>query len=251
MHDPRPDERMTELGPGMGLFEKKNGLCLTTDALLLAAFCRGKKGDAAVEFGCGSGAVSLLLARRGVFAKIVAVERDEAFYDLACRNVERNEFSDTVMPLLADVRELSPARLGFSADVVLANPPYFDPAKSRPSPNAERRSARQATAGDVFDFAAAAARCLRRGGRFFLVWRPDRLSALFAALRESGLEPKRMVTVAPHRGAAPSLLLTEAAKGGGEGLSLLPTLFLRESAEPGAPETAEAAALFAAGAFPV
>lgn len=250
MTAPLTEERLTDLGRGLTLRERKNGLCLTTDALLLAAFCRGTGKERAAEFGCGSGAVSLLLARRGVFDKIVAVERDGTLYDLACRNVAQNGFSDTVTPLFSDVRDLSPAVVGGPLDAVFTNPPYFDPAAGRPSPSAERQAARQATAGDVFDFAAAAARCLKKNGRFFTVWRPDRLAALFAALEKSGLAPKRMAFVAPHDGAAPSLVLTEAAKGGGEGLLLLPTLFLKESADPGAADTAAAAALYHTGAWP-
>ena len=250
MQKPQSDERTTTVG-GMRLTEQKSGLCLTADALLLAAFCRGKKGDAAAEFGCGGGAVSLLLARRGVYAKIVAVERDKSLYDLACRNVEQNGFSNTVTPLLADVRDLSPAFFGGPLDAVLTNPPYFDVAAGRPSPSAARQSARHGTAGDVFDFAAAAARCLKAGGRFVTVWRPDRLATLFAALEQSDLAPKRMAFVAPHQKAAPALVLTEAVRGGGEGLALLPTLFLKTSADPGAEDTAEAAALYRTGAWPV
>ena len=229
MQDKRPDERRLPLAPGMVLTEKKNGLGLTTDALLLAAFCRGKKGERAVEFGCGSGAVSLLLARR---------------------NAAENGYADTVLPLLADVRDLDAARLGGAADAVVTNPPYFDPAGSRPSPSPERQAARQADAGDIFDFTAAAARCLKKSGRFFAVWRPDRIAALFAALRGAGLEPKRMGLVAAHKKAAPSLVLIEAVRGGGEGLTILPTLFLCESAGPNAPMTAEAAALYQTGAWP-
>ncbi len=245
-----PQERLIDLGRGLLLREKKNGLCLTTDALLLAAFCRGAAGERAVEFGCGSGAVSLLLARRGVFARLAAVERDPDLCDLARRNVEENGFSDTVVPLLADIRDLDAAFLGGAVDAVVTNPPYFDPRKSRPSPKPERRQARQAAAGDLFDFAAAAARCLVPRGRFFAVWRPDCLPVLFAALRENDLTPRRMAFAAAHAAAATSLALVEAVRGGGEGLAWLPTLFLKESAADGAPDTKQAAALFSTGAWP-
>ena len=247
---PLPDERLDAVNRGLYLLQKKKGLSFGTDAFLLAAFCRAKKAGRAVEFGCGSGVVSLLLAARGAFAHITAAELSPALFDVACRNIENNGFSDTVLPLLADVRQLSPADLGFEADAVIANPPYFKPGAGRPSPHAERQSARQETAGDIFDFAAAAGRCLKFGGLFTCVWRPDRMEALFAALRAAFLAPKRAVFVAAHPAAAPSLLLVEAKKGAGEGLVWLPTLFLRESAQKGAPATARAAAVYADGVWP-
>ena len=250
MAAPLTEERLTDLGRGLMLRERKSGLCVTTDALLLSAFCRGAAGERAAEFGCGSGAVSLLLARRGVFSRVVAVERDPDLFDLARRNAAENGYADTVVPLLADVRDLDAARLGGAVDAVVTNPPYFDPGKSRPSPKPERQRARQATAGDLFDFAAAAARCLVRHGRFYAVWRPDRLPVLFAALTAADLAPRRMAFAAAHAAAAPFLTLVEAIRGGGENLSWLPTLFFKESADPGAPDTKEAAALFLTGVWP-
>lgn len=247
---PLPDERLCQIRSGLCMLEKTTGLCLGTDALLLSAFCRGAKDGRAVELGCGSGVVSLLLASRGAFRHITAVDCVPALYDLTRRNVEKNGFSDIVRPLLEDVRNLSPTVLGFTADAVFANPPYFDPTKGRPSPHAERQSARHETAGNVFDFTAAASRCLPHGGRFTCVWRPDRTAALFAALAAADLTPKRMAFAAAHPNAAPCLLLIEAIKGGGEGLILLPTLFLRESDQQDAPLTIDANIVYENGVWP-
>jgi len=243
-------ERLLDIGRGVRLIEKRDSQTFGTDALLLAAFCRGIKGGRAAEFGCGSGAVSLLLAARGAFSQIAAVERDEALYDLACCNVRENGFSHTVTLLFADVRGLTPATAGGLFDAVFSNPPYFDPAAGRPSPNAARQTARHGTAGDINDFAAAAGRLLKKGGRFTVVWRPDRLPTLFTALRAAGLMPKRAAMAAAHPSAAPSIVLTEAVKDGGEGLMWLPTLYLATTAEQNAPPTDEARSVYESGVWP-
>ena len=64
------------------------------------------------------------------------------------------------------------------------------------------------------DFCAAAGGLLRNGGRFALCHRPERLADLFAALRASGLEPKRMKLVSPK------LVLLESVKQGRPGLHI-------------------------------
>jgi tRNA1(Val) A37 N6-methylase TrmN6 len=87
--------------------------------------------------------------------------------------------------------------------------------------------------GDIRDFAVAAARCLRYGGKCYTVYRPDRLCSLLTALREAKLEPKRMVFVHDHAGKEPSMVLTESVRGGKEGLTLLPPLFLHETTANG------------------
>ena len=71
---------------------------------------------------------------------------------------------------------------------------------------------------------AAAARLLRYGGRFAVVFRPDRLVDLTDTLRQNRLEPKRLRFVQHTAAGAPSLLLLEARKGGRPGLTVEPPL---------------------------
>ena len=60
----------------------------------------------------------------------------------------------------------------------------------------------------------------RRGGRFALCHRPERLADLLEALRSHGLEPKRLRLVCRRAGDVPSLLLLEARRGGRPGLDI-------------------------------
>ena len=80
--------------------------------------------------------------------------------------------------------------------------------------------------GGIDDFCAAAYRLLKHGGKFYCVWRPDRLVGLICAMRNNRLEPKVLQTVCANTESAPSMVLVMAQKGGNEGLITPPALFL-------------------------
>ena len=67
-------------------------------------------------------------------------------------------------------------------------------------------------------FCKAASWCLKSGGGFFAVYRPDRLVNLLYAMRENRIEPKRLRAVVSSVGKKPSLILVEGRKDGKEGL---------------------------------
>ena len=127
---------------------------------------------------------------------------------------------------LRDIRSLLPAG-GF--DLAVCNPPYY-PAGAGKLPAAEAlRSARSEEGCSLEEVCAAAAYLLRWGGTFCLVHKPERLADLCCALRERGLEPKRLRLVCRRAGDAPSLLLLEARRGGRPGLDIAAPLCLEEA----------------------
>lgn len=217
------------------LLQREDSLRFGTDAFLLSAFCRPMRHAEALELGCGTGIISLLLAARETYRRVTAVEIQPEMHAVACRNVAENGFSDTVSVLLGDLRELSAASLGREVEVVLANPPYMRVDSGLASPSVAKQISRHEVSGGIAEFTAAAARCLKFGGIFYTVYRPDRLESLFAALRTHRFAPKRMVFVHDHPHKEPSMVLTEARLGAGEGLTLLPPLFLHDWDENGTP----------------
>ena len=227
------NERLDHINESIRLLQHKDGLTFGSDAFLLSAFCRPCPKGSAADLGCGTGVIALLLAARGTFAHVTGVEVQESFADLTRKNIENNGFSHTVSVLCKDVRALSAADFKGELDAVVANPPYMRVDSGYASPHGEKQIARHEVLGGIADFAAAAARCLKYGGRFYTVYRPDRLESLFAALRAAGLAPKRMVLVQDHPDKAPSMVLCESVKGAAEGLTLLPTLTLHDKSPNG------------------
>ena len=240
-------ERLDEINERVRLIQKENGLTFGTDAYLLSCFCRPQRGARAADLGCGTGVISLLLAARGTYAHVCGVEAQERFAELTQRNVELNGFSDTVSVLFADVRKLSPTDLGGEVDVIVSNPPYMRESSGFASASDAKQIARHEVLGDLYDFTAAAARCLKYGGALYTVYRPDRLETMFSALRAAKFAPKRMLFVQDSPEKAPSMVLCESRLGGGEGLTLLPTLVLRERAANGAPLTPRAQRIYDTG----
>ncbi len=226
-------ERLDEINESLRLIQRKNGLTFSTDAFLLSAFCRPQPRARAADFGSGTGVIALLLAARQTFAHVTAVEAQETFADIAARNVALNGLSHTVSVLFRDVRDLSPADFGGELDVIVSNPPYMRQGDGAVSPYDEKQIARHEILGTVGDFCAAAAKCLKFGGRFYTVWRPDRLESLMAALRANKLAPKRMIFVHDSADKEPAVVLTEAVLGGNEGMHILPPLFMHDMSPNG------------------
>ena len=222
------DERLDEVNENLRLIQKKQGLTFGTDAYLLAAFVRPFPRAFAVEIGGGTGIVSLLLAQTNKVRAVCSVEIQPDYADLIGRNAAMNGLSDRVTPLCADVRDLGPGDLSEAPALVVANPPYLRVGAGRTNAAREKELARHETAGGIGDFCACAARLLGTGGRFFSVYRPERLADLYAALRANRLEPKRTVFVHADRLSPPCAVLTEAVKDASASLRVLPPLFLYE-----------------------
>ena len=81
-----------------------------------------------------------------------------------------------------------------------------------------------------------AARLLRYGGRFCLCQRPERLCDVFCAMRESGIEPKRLRMVQKRPDTAPWLALIEGRRGGRPFLTVEPPLMVQDDAGGFSPE---------------
>lgn len=207
------DERIDRVNDNIELIQKKDGLTFGTDALLLAAFIRPFPSALALDFGAGTGIISLLCAARKKLGKIIAVEAQKDYAELIARNIDRNELSATVSVLHSDVRELSFKALGCEADVIFTNPPYMRAGSGKTNANDAKTIARHEILGDISDFCTAAAKNLKHGGLFYAVYRPERMTELFYAMRQAKMEPKRLCLVFADAVSQPSLILVEGKKG--------------------------------------
>ena len=200
----------------------------STDTFLLGDFVRLRRGDRVCDLGAGTGLLGLLLLARQAELSVTDVEIQADACDLARRTAEINGLGDRVSVVQADLRDLS--RLPRSVfDAVVSNPPYFAPGTGAVSDDAVRSAARSEVLCTLEDVCAAAARLLTFGGRFSLVFRPDRLAELFALLQKHRLEPKRLRFVHHTASAAPSLLLLESRLGGKPGLTVEPPLLMKDA----------------------
>ena len=211
------NERLDTVNDSIRLIQRSDGLTFGTDALLLAAYVRGGRDLTAIELGTGTGIVSLLCATRQKLSRILAVEVQKEFAELASRNVALNGLSETVRVVHADVRDFN-EYAGDGVDIVFTNPPYMTVGGGFANRADIKNIARHEVLGDIGDFCRAAARKLRYGGRFYCVYRPDRIVDLFCAMRASKIEPKRMTLVLADAESVPSMLLVEGKLGAAPGM---------------------------------
>ena len=211
-------ERADEINEDLTLISLKDGLLFGTDSYLLAAFTRPSPGGIAADLGAGCGVVSLLCAQKGKFSKIKSIEIREKTSSICKRNAEMNGLSDRIEVIRADVREIRPDNLGGQADVVFSNPPYMVPGSGKENESDELNAARRELNGNISDFCSSASKILKYCGTFSVVWRPERLCDLLCAMRDSKIEPKKIVFVHAYCDAPPSLVLVEGKSGASAGL---------------------------------
>ena len=225
----RDDERIDEVNEDIKLLQKKQGLTFGSDAYLLAAYMKPQKNATAAELGGGTGIISLLCASKQKFKYIHTFEIQEEFAELTNRNIILNSLSERTVCHCKDVREITANDTSGEIDVVFSNPPYMRTDSGKRNEADAKYIARHEVCGDISDFALAASKLLKYGGKFYCVYRPDRLTALLSAMKEAKLEPKQMTFVHADENTPPSMVLVMAIKGGAESLKVTQPLLLHKS----------------------
>ncbi len=167
--EPAPDETLDRLAGTWWLFQLRGGHRYATDDVLTAWEAVGARPDAArvLDLGSGVGSVGLMtLLRLSSGAQLTSLEIQQRSVALARKTVIHNGLQARVDVRHGDLRDPDLFAPEERFDLIAANPPYIDPAKGMRSPHPQRANARLELNGDVFDYCRAAARLLRREGRF-------------------------------------------------------------------------------------
>lgn len=203
------------LGGKLRLRQPAQGVRAGSDAVLLAAAVPADAGDRALDVGCGVAPAALCLARRVTDVAVTGLEIQPALADLARQNAALNRLDDRVTIVIGDVTAPPPAPGAF--DHVLANPPYFQAARSNPPPDAARAVARIELRGEIADWVRFCLATARPGGTITMIYRAERLAELTTLisagagglavlpLLAAGDRPAKRVIVQARKGsAAPS-----------------------------------------------
>ena len=207
--------------------QQKKGVRFTLDSLLLADFCCIKPRDRVLEPGAGTGVITLLLAKKFPQARFVADEVEPEAYELLLHNIEDNGLLDNIVPVNADLCDLTNSISSHAFDVIVANPPYTKAGAGRTSPFSDRHLARQGKTAPITAWLDLKD-LLKDKGRYFIVFPASRAAELLALLHMRELEPKRLRFVHPYAHKPASLILVEAMRSAGIGLDVLPPLIVHE-----------------------
>jgi tRNA1Val (adenine37-N6)-methyltransferase len=223
------DETLDDIAGGrLKVLQKVRGYRFSLDSLLLAHFVCLQPGDQVMEMGAGSAVVSLILADRWDGATITGIDIQEEVVAMALRSVAINGLAEKVALRQVDVRKVNPAFAQSSFDVAVANPPYRKINSGRINADRQKALARHEIAGTIRDFLQAAGYVLKPAGRAYFIYPATRMVELLCSLRNVVIEPKRLRMVYSKHNEAGKFVLVEGVKEGGEGLEIMPPLFIYE-----------------------
>jgi tRNA1Val (adenine37-N6)-methyltransferase len=199
---------------------------LGSDSVWLGSFVSLAGVKTAFDLGCGGGVLSLMLLGRRPSIKITAADISQKAVELTIKNAQLNGYD--ISALCCDIKKHRELNMAGAFDLVISNPPYFPEGSGKKAKGEERAVAREENEGSLEDFCKAASYLCRWGGRFALVYRPERLSELCCAMSLNGIEPKRLRFVQKTADSGPIVVLMEGKRGGKKGLKIEPPLILEQ-----------------------
>lgn len=194
-----------------------------TDAFLLADFAAPRHKDVCCDLCCGNGIVALLLLRNFSPAEVTGVELQASAYELSLASKKESE-AERFHPINANLKSYRAER---QFDLITCNPPYKITGTGAQSRDERQAIARHEIGCTMGDVCAAAKRNLRFGGRLCICQRPERLADCITAMRENGIEPKRLRTVHKDALSPAWLILLEGRMGGSGFMKIEPPLIVK------------------------
>lgn len=210
------------LGGRLVLSQPVRGFRAGSDAVLLAAACPARPGQAVLDLGCGVGAAMYCLGARVGGLCLTGIERDTEAAALARAN-------GTARVVAGDALHPPPeVRHGF--DHVICNPPYFVAGGGSASTAPGREAAqREAGPGDLGRWVRAACKRAAPSGSVTFIARAERLPDLLGAMTPR-LGALVIRPIAARAGQAAGRVIVQGFSGRRASLRLLAPLVLHSGA---------------------
>ena len=186
-----------------------------TDSFLLGSWASIEGVTRALDIGCGTGILSLMLAQRleavaNQIAQIEAVELHAGSAACALRNLRASPWLDQVRVYELPIQQFK-AEAAF--DLIISNPPFFLEKTIAPDP--DRRHARAAVTLTQTELIQAVLRHLHPKGRFCLILPVNEGRLFYQTAATMGLYLSKKVTVYPRPGKPAERLLLELTRSAG------------------------------------
>lgn len=207
------NERLDDLEfGGYKIIQDKNGYCFTSDSVILANSVNVKRTDRVVDLGTGSGIIATVIAGKFRPAKVIGVELQRKLADMAERSVKLNRLDDVITIVNAPAQGVEKL-IGDGFDVVVSNPPYEISKNDVKSEATEKDICKKEIFLTAQETVQAAARLLKYGGLFYMINRITRLTDVICAMRENGIEPKKLTLLQPKPSKDIDTFIVEGKKG--------------------------------------
>ncbi len=207
------------------IIQSKNLYRFSSDAVLLSKFASAKRGDIVADLCAGSGIVGMhfFALHEDEISSVSEFEIQPELADICRRSAEYNGLTDKIATYNIRVQDI-PKTMNGKFSLVLCNPPYKKLGSGETNPNKSEALARHEIALTLDEAVQTAKRILTHGGRFCICQRTERFTDVFAAFRESGIEPSKLQFVKTANGKEPYLFLLEGVKGVKRKFSILPEI---------------------------
>lgn len=210
------DESLDDLQiDGIHLIQKDDGFRFGVDAVLLANFANVKFKHTVIDLCTGTGIIPFIIKGKKKPKKIIGIEIQNEFVEMANRSKSINNFSDDIEFVLGDLKDEKLLKKLPKADVLTVNPPYKLRNAGIVNETDKLSIARHEIMCTLEDVIASSRILLADGGRMFMVHRPERLADIFTLMRKYKIEPKRVQMIHPNAKKAPNIVLVEGQRDGG------------------------------------
>lgn len=222
-----PGETLEDLErEGLKIIQKEKGFRFGVDAVLLSDFARIRKNDLVMDFCTGTGILPILLYGKSQAKEIMGIELQEEFAEMAKRSVALNKIEDKVKILQGDIREEKLLKSLPKFNVVTVNPPYKKQNSGIINEKDALTIARHEVSLNLEEVIRGVRLVLKDQGRFYMIHRPERLADILTLMRKYRIEPKRLRMVYPNTKKAPTMVLVEGVRDGGEFLKVEAPLYV-------------------------
>jgi tRNA1Val (adenine37-N6)-methyltransferase len=185
---------------------------VTTDSVLIGSWVTVDGIHSALDLGCGTGILSLMIAQRSEEGcKIIALDCDEASIRCCQINFEKSAWKEKLSCVRLDAKDFlnDPSTINFDStfDLIISNPPYFTNQLVSPKSHVTRSKH-----GNDFDFdllCRIAVEFLNQTGRLCVVIPHTLEEELTYKMYASSFQLTRMTKVKHHDNAMFGLSLIE------------------------------------------
>lgn len=228
------------LGGRLRILQPEKGFRAGIDSVFLAAAIPCLPGESVFEAGIGPGVAALCLLARNPGVQVTGVEVAARYVMICEENAKRNGVQDRLHVIHADVREaMRRDQIGMPAPGSFAhamcNPPFFDEAKSTPSPHLLKSQAHAFGPEDLELWMKLLHAMLSPRGSVTIVHRADSLGQLLDSM-QNRFGDIRIAPLFPRGGAAASRILVQGFKGSKAPLQILPGMVLHGDGNAFTPE---------------
>lgn len=215
------------LGGDLMLTQPIKGYRAGVDPVFLAASVNLHAGESVLELGCGAGAAILALGTRIKGARLVGVEKQRDYAELARRNAFDNDIDLEVVE--SDMNDLPEPVREEIFDHVIMNPPYHVRNGGSVAPDAGREIA-IGEQTPLTDWLSVATKRLKPRGYLTMIQKAERLPEILDGF-DDRMGSILVKPLCPREGRAATLILVHARKGGRGAFRLAAPLILHDGAE--------------------